>query len=311
MTTLEDLGESAVIAEFQAMLSSRPDVVTGPGDDCAVVRTGNDDTSDLLLTSDPVIEGIHFKHHTEPCLIGRKAIGRALSDIAAMGGTPAWALVNLSAPRNIQFEITRQIVSGAEELAAAHELAIVGGDLAEGPVLQLNVFAVGTVPRDTAVLRSGAKPNHSIFVTGSLGGSILGKHLDFSPRVQEGSWLREHGASAMIDLSDGLSEDLRRICGMSQVGAVLDAQSIPIADGCGEIDEHSDLEHALNDGEDFELLFTIDIEDETAFLNEWQSSFETKCTKIGNITDVVDEVELVEESGEKTLLLSRGFGHFQ
>ena len=312
MTTLEDLGESAAIDKFQSMLSSRPDVVVGPGDDCAVVRCSTDNTIDLLLTSDPVIEGIHFEAGTAPHLIGRKAMGRALSDIAAMGGTPTWALVNLSSPGSIKFEVTEQIVKGAEELASEHGLAIVGGDLAEGPVLQLNVFAMGSLQRDSAILRSGAQPGHSIFVTGTLGGSRLGKHLDFSPRVNEGTFLREHGISSMIDLSDGLGSDLWHICEASDVGARLIQSALPLSDELKKMAEINGLDPyilALSGGEDYRLLITVPKENSDRFQKMIEESDSCPIFCVGEITGD-NGIGIILPNGMKDRLDVTGFDHF-
>jgi len=172
---LKDAGELAVIRRLCRHLPRHSRVVTGVGDDCAVVRLETNAKNDLLLTSDAVIEGIHFTTGTVPPAIGHKAIGRVLSDIAAMGGRPEWALINLVAPPVTKIRTIDGIYAGATKLAGKYGLPIVGGDTSSGKTLELHVFAAGSVPRGKAVLRSGATPGDFIFVTGVLGGSRAGQ----------------------------------------------------------------------------------------------------------------------------------------
>jgi len=292
-------------------LPKRADVVTGAGDDCAVVRTLGDRTHDLLLKSDPVIEGVHFKHGAPPAAIGHKALGRVLSDIAAMGGEPCWALLDVAAPPRTSVRTLDGIYDGAIRLAKRFGTAIVGGDLSQGPALEIHAFAAGQVPKGQAVLRSGAKPGHVIFVTGTLGGSLKEKHLSFEPRVAEGRFLRRW-ATSMIDLSDGLASDLRHLVEASRVGAVLDATQIPVSIAAWRMKgRRSPLERALFDGEDFELLFTLPQRKVEAFLTAWQKAFDLPCTPMGFITARKGVIELVDANRKKTILRGRGFQHFE
>jgi thiamine-monophosphate kinase len=265
--------------------------------------------SDWLLTSDPVIEGVHFTADAPPARIGHKAVARVLSDIAAMGGTPCWALVDLVAPGDTPVERLEAIYDGLRTTADAHGLAVVGGDVAQGPVLELHLFAVGSLPRDSAVLRSGAAPGDGIYVTGRLGGSgRSGHHLAFTPRTHEGRWLREGGwVTAMCDISDGLATDLLHLAEASAAGAELTLGAVPCSDAALESDDP--LRSALTDGEDFELLFTVPARRESDFAKAWQQDHTLACTRIGHIT-AHREVIGLQPDGTRRPLDLRGFDHF-
>jgi len=310
MEMLNDIGEVELIERFSRFLPIRDDILVSVGDDCAVIRTDCADERDLLLTSDSVIEGIHFRRDTPAKAVGHKAVGRALSDIAAMGGEPRWGLVDIAAPSDASVRRLEDIYRGLTALAGAMGLAIVGGDVAESKILQLHVFAVGVVPRGAAALRSGADESDSIFVTGYLGGSLAGKHAEFTPRVHEGVWLRDW-ATAMIDLSDGLATDLRHVMDASNVGAELLVEAIPVSSAAREADDDaSPLDHALFDGEDFELLFTIPASSTDALLEKWPEIFAVPCTRIGSITANAGIVELLGPNDTRSELTGRGYEHF-
>ena len=311
MKTLRDIGELKAIARIVRRLPGRVDVVVGAGDDCAVVRSRSDRTQDLLLKSDPVIEGIHFKRDVSPAAIGHKVMGRVLSDIAAMGGEPCWALLDLVGPPGTSVKTLDGIYDGAAKLAETCGLAIVGGDLSQGPVLEIHAFAVGRIPRGQAVLRSGAKLGDVIFVTGTLGGSLQAKHLAFEPHLREGQFLRRW-ATAMIDVSDGMASDLRHIIERSRVGARIEAMQIPVSLPAWKMKgARTPLEHALFDGEDFELLFTIPARKVGDFLGAWRKAFDLPCTPIGYITGRKGVIEMMDANGKNTTLTQRGFQHFR
>jgi thiamine-monophosphate kinase len=303
MSCLSDLGESEAIRLLTAPFTQDSSVTTGPGDDCAVVKQPDSANTELLLTSDPLIEGIHFDESATPEGIGHKAIGRVLSDIAAMGGTPAWALINITAPPTLDMGFLTAITESAAALADRYEFRIVGGDLAQSNRLELHTFGVGMVPSGEAILRSGAEPDDYIFVTGALGGSRSGKQFSFEPRINEGIFLREW-ASSMIDVSDGLATDLRHITKMSNAGAFITANQIPVSP------THS-LEQALTDGEDFELLFTIPSSIKSSFETAWlESAIKTPISHIGQITDRPDLIEIQNEDGSIRSLDEKGYQHF-
>jgi thiamine-monophosphate kinase len=306
MGVLGEIGETALIERLVGRLGNGRDVIVGPGDDCAVVRAG---TEDWLLTSDPVIEGIHFTPDAKPEHVGHKAIARALSDIAAMGGDPRWALVDLVAPDSADSARIEAIYDGMAATAATLDLAIVGGDVARGPALELHVFAVGSVARGQAVLRSRARPDDAIFVTGALGGSRVSEHhLTFTPRLHEGRWLREGGwASAMCDVSDGLSTDLHHIAVASGVGAELQVAEIPCSEATRT--DNDPITHALRDGEDFELLFTVPPDKRDAFIAAWSGAQALACTCIGTVT-AGHAIEGVDADGDRTALVAAGYDHF-
>ena len=312
MTTLKQVGERGLIRRLAKLLPSRDDVRVGIGDDVAVVHVEGTHT-DLLLTSDAVIEGTHFLPRTPAAQIGHKAIGRALSDMAAMGGEPLWGLIDLVAPSKTPVKRVEDIYRGAARLAKKYGLAIIGGDTTQGAKLELHVFAAGQVQQRAAVLRSGARPGDAIYVTGELGGSLAGKHLRFDPRIEEGLWLRESGwAGAMIDVSDGLVTDLGHIIGSSGVGAELDGAAIPVSAAARRVGGgRTPLEHALFDGEDFELLFTVAADKETAFLSSWRDTFQLRCRRVGRITNKKGRITLTDGAGPGRPLADRGFEHFR
>ena len=277
------------------MLGKHADLVVEAGDDCAVCRlpgTG----SDQVFTTDPIIEGVHFQPLETPERVGHKAVGRVLSDIAAMGATPQWILVNVVAPPEMDFHYVEKIYDGMSALCSQFGSPIIGGDLAQGPTLELHIFGTGLLPQNQARLRSGAEVGDDILVTGPLGGSFgSGKHLDFTPRVAEGIFLRESGlVHAMMDISDGLATDLRHILKQSGVGAALDGGTVP---------KSGTLEQALYDGEDFELLLTSSKAAELQ--GRWQERFGRELPIIGKITP--NEHMLVVDGG---VLVHKAFEHF-
>ncbi len=246
----------------------------GIGDDCAVTRSTETAPWDELLTSDAVIENVHFLPSADAASVGHKAIARCLSDVAAMGGEPRWALVNLVAPRATPLDRVDDLMAGLIRTARACSAAVVGGDVAEGPVLEVHVFLTGRVPAGTAVLRSGARPGDALFVTGCLGGSAAGHHLAFQPRLAEGNWLRAGGwATAMIDLSDGLGLDAVRLLTAAGVAGRIFLDRIPVAEVAkGMADGRTALEHALGDGEDYELLFSVNAAKKDIIQQAWSDS---------------------------------------
>jgi thiamine-monophosphate kinase len=276
MKTLRDIGELDAIRRIARLLPAGRNVVAGIGDDCAVVRPARS-RWDVLYTTDAVIESVHFGPATNPRLIGHKAAGRVLSDIASMGGEPLYLLINLVAPRDTPVARIERIYRGMVNLCATCGAAIVGGDTAAGRALELHVFGVGRVPRGRAVLRSGARPGDAIYVTGELGGSLRGRHLAFEPRLREGRWLRAW-ATAMVDVSDGLVTDLRHMADAGGVGADLRAGAIPVSRTA------LGLRGALTDGEDFELLFTVPKARAAAFERGWARAFRLRCSRIGEIS---------------------------
>lgn len=311
MKTLRDIGEREAIRRLSGKLFPAVAEVVGIGDDAAVMRDKGFG-ADLVLTSDPVIEGTHFTIDAPAKGIGNKAVGRVLSDIAAMGAEPLWLLINIVAPPEMPFDKLQQIYSGASALALKFGVAIIGGDVASGATLALHVFGVGKLPRGTAVCRSGASEGDILYVTGDLGGSIRRKHLFFEPRVAEGIWLRANQwATSMIDLSDGLAEDLQHLIDMSRTGAEIDMEAVPVSRAAREMnDGKSPMDHALTDGEDFELLFTVTPGKAESFEQAWRMEFNLPCTRIGLVTGRTGVIICRTKQGAATLAGKRGYEHY-
>lgn len=218
-------------------------VVVGIGDDCAVFRPVSS-REDLVFTSDQVIEGVHFRSSWPARRTGEKALARALSDIAAMGAEPRFALVSIAFPRRFDFDA---FFAGVARVARRYGVTVAGGDLARAKTVSCDVVVCGSVPRGKALLRSTAKVGDAIYVSGPLGLAAARGYRDVpEPRIAMGKKLRGR-ATACMDLSDGLSIDLHRMCVASGVGAALG--TVPVAKGATE-------EQALHGGEDYELLYT-------------------------------------------------------
>jgi len=231
-------------------------IVVDSGDDAAVVAAGR---GHILFKTDSVIDGVHFdSRKARPEEIGHKAIARCLSDIGAMGCYPTFAVVAIMIPRNAREAWIKRLLSGLERTARKFDTAVVGGDVAShSGKLAITVALLGETRGLQPVRRSGARLGDAIAVTGPLGGSILGKHLRFTPRVREGIELnRRFEIHSMIDLSDGLATDLGHLCAESSVGAVVEEARVPIAPQVRRLPGLA-LDHALFDGEDYELLFTL------------------------------------------------------
>lgn len=229
-------------------------VLVGPGDDCAVVRAPGGD--ELLLTVDHVVEGRHFEPGTPVDLIARKAVARSISDIAAMGGVPAWGLAAGVLPE--KYEHGRDLCDALHRWGMHWRCPIVGGDIASGPgPLTMTVTVVGRMDGVKPVPRSGSLPGDELWLTGQVGGSFeSGWHLRFEPRLEAGRAAARSGlVHAMIDLSDGLGRDAGRIGAASGVRLVIDAAKIPVSHRC------RDWRQAVREGEDYELLMCVAVGD--------------------------------------------------
>jgi thiamine-monophosphate kinase len=309
------MNEFELIQRLTRSLPTNKSVVTGPGDDCAVLDFGLPDRL-LLFKTDAIVEGIHFPPDTAPEKIGHKALGRCLSDIAAMAGTPTAALVTLALPRNFEPQFVEAIYSGMSALARRYDVAIVGGETTTNPERMLiSVALVGSVPRGKSVLRSGAEVGDAIFVSGELGGSLAGKHLDFEPRLNEARWLVQNfSIHAMLDVSDGLAGDLRHILKASRVGAQLHSTAIPISREArrtakAESSTKTPLLAALTDGEDFELLFTVASKDAVPLLDAWKAQFpKVELSCVGKIT-AGEGITIRDKEGVRPLT-AHGYEHF-
>jgi thiamine-monophosphate kinase len=297
-------GEFEYIAWLRARTPADSRVVIGPGDDCAAITPPS---RPLLITTDMLMDGTDFiLAEVGPRRVGRKAMAANLSDIAAMAGAPIAVVVSVALPRGAS--LATELYLGLRDVADAFGVTLVGGDTNswEGKLV-ISVTAFGEVTTRGAVTRSGAHPGDWLFVTGPLGGSILGHHLDFIPRVQEAILLHQVVAlHAMLDISDGLAADLNHICEESKCGAVLHANAIPISDAARELSRtsgKSPLQHALGDGEDFELVFAVSPEDGAKLL---RTPPVPGLTKIG---ECVESGLWLDENGVRTPLAPTGWVH--
>jgi thiamine-monophosphate kinase len=236
------MNELAIIEKLRKLAERGPRIALGIGDDCAIYRPRKG--KDLLFKIDPMIEDIHFRRGLSPAVIGQRALARNLSDIAAMGGDPHFCLVSLAVPRELGEKWIWGFYRGLLPLARSTGTALAGGHLAHAEKIYCDVMVCGSVPRGKALLRSGARPGDILYVSGRLG-----KPWDrrIIPRLAVGKALLGL-ATSCIDLSDGLSLDLHRLCLASGVAAEVDR--VPMVRG-------ANLERALNGGEDYELLFTV------------------------------------------------------
>jgi len=333
------LAEKALIAEIRRMAMpsgqrgragvsvrttrSATVVLTGIGDDCAVLRVPPG--HQMLVTTDFTLEGIHFRRDWHPAeVVGHRCLARGLSDVAAMGGNPVAAFLSLALPRDLSQAWVRQFMHGLIGLAKQFGVTLAGGDTAESPNGVLaDIIVVGTVPKGTAVLRLGASVGDRIFVSGQLGGSAAAlsqmrkkpktklnvrhypRHFLPRPRIELGRILRERRlTSAMIDTSDGLSTDLVHICEESGVGAEVEVGLVPRA-SVGKPTREVDLEFAIHGGEDYELLFTAPANRQIP-----SRIAGVPITQIGHITRR-RKIFLIDRGGVHQELQPRGWEHFR
>ncbi|MEY2493420.1 MAG: thiamine-monophosphate kinase [Verrucomicrobiota bacterium] len=277
--TLREVGEERLLAKIVPRLHRNRHVITGAGDDCAVLRF-REAKDFLLLKSDCVVEDVHFAAEAKARAVGWKAMMRTLSDFAAMSGIPQFAVITLAIDRKKKVSWVSELYRGLNRAAARFDVAIVGGETSasRGPTV-IAVSATGYVERDRCVRRNGGKAGDDLFVSGRLGGSRRGRHLNFVPRIDEARWLTSHfDIHAMIDLSDGLGTDLPRLARASKLGFNIDQSVLPLARGCS-------AEQAISEGEDYELLFAISPRDRMSLVKGWARRFpRLALTRIGRLT---------------------------
>lgn len=278
MKSVAAIGEDALVRRLIKSAPLCKDVLAGPGDDCAVVRCP-DEGQVLLLKTDAVVEGVHFEAASPPRLVGRKALARVLSDVAAMAGLPGHALVTLVLPPETPVAWVDGVYAGLYALARQHGVSVVGGETTRGLQRVISVTLTGTVGEGGWIRRGGARVGDEVWVTGRLGGSIKGHHFRFEPRLKQARWLAEHfPIHAMMDLSDGLGKDLPRLAEAAGLGVSVDWRALPRNRGCT-------IEQAWGDGEDYELLFAVPAESGDEMRRAWQECFpKLPLTRIARLT---------------------------
>jgi thiamine-monophosphate kinase len=328
--------EDELVGVLRRLLSGdAPGVRVGPGDDAAVVEMGSHDG---ILTADMLVEGVHFERHvTSAHDLGYKALAVNVSDVAAMGGSPRFALVSLGLPKDVDASWVVELYGGLRDAASEYAVSLVGGDTSMADRVVVSVALTGEVARGRAVTRAGARPGERVVVTGALGAAAGGLRLSQAPpdevgtavvsewgrglvsahvrpvaRVGEGQTLAQMGATAMIDLSDGLARDLGRVCRESGVSAVVVLADVPVALSLRDLAKMmpvEPLELALEGGEDYELLATLppdSVSEATSMLAE---RFGTQLTAIGEIREG-HGLTAVEDDGTERPLEPRGWDHF-
>lgn len=305
--------ENEFVRQLKQRFPIRDPVDVGIGDDGAVLHHPPGDN--LVVVTDMLLDGVHFNlKNTDVRLAGRKAVAVNLSDLAAMACLPTAAFVSIAIPTEIRTDsvgFLHDLYSGIEELITQYEFSLAGGDtnIWRGP-FAINVCLTGTPMGGRAILRSGARPGDTLFVTGPLGGSLThGRHLTFSPRLDAAQWLVSHvNVNAMMDLSDGLSMDLHRMMEASQTAAVLRESSIPIH---GDVSETLSASHrlaaALGDGEDFELLVSVPHPD-AATLTEKARRAGLALFEVGTVIEGAKSL-IQDKSGEVHELPVTGWEH--
>jgi thiamine-monophosphate kinase len=319
-----DLTEDELIAAIGRVLSGAgPEVLVGPGDDAAVVQPGS---GELVLTTDAMVEGVHFLiDRTTPRDLGYKAIAVNVSDIAAMGGSPRFALCALTLTDTIDAAWVVELAGGMRECCDEFALSLVGGNLSRGRELSIVVSVTGEVGPGRAVRRGDARPGDRIVVTGSLGGAAAGLRVSSQrswsqderdalrrsmrpvPRVGEAAILSAHGVTSMMDVSDGLALDLSRLCRASDVGARIEIERLPIHPA-------ATVTEALGGGEDYELLATLpglDAAEEARA--ELREGFGVSLSEIGAIIggEGGEPLVAVEADGTERPVAIEGWDHFR
>ena len=324
-------GEEALLRKFERVAqkaSVRSGVRLGIGDDAALWRPRNG--YEAILTCDWFLEGTHFLRDAHPPdAVGWKCLARATSDIAAMGGTARCFLLSLALPESHTRDWLARFLGGLRKASRELDCALVGGDTTRRREILINITVMGQVKKGRAVLRSGARPGDRIFVSGKLGEAALGlkllrekkrsnkgrhpsiiRHLYPEPRLALGQWLSEKRiATAMMDLSDGISSDLARLCKASGAGARVHSARIPAASDpfSGEFSAEERLQAALHGGDDYELLFCVGKADAGKIPNKLHG---VELTAIGEITNG-RKIELIEPSGKARSLSAGGWDPFR
>ena len=296
---LKEIGEFGLIERFRRQIKTDRSVFVGSGDDCAVLKLNSGRYQ--LFTCDMIVENVDFKRADDLKLVGRKALAVSISDIAACGGIPRHAVVSLGLPKNMKVKEVDLLSKGIFELARKYRINIVGGDISASEKLIIDVSLLGEVSKAKLCLRRGAKAGDIIMVTGSFGGSIKAKHLRFIPRLKEARFLTDNfKINSMIDVSDGLIQDLRHILEQSSAGAVIYESLVPLSK------EAKDTQEALCSGEEFELLFTASRKEANRIIKSSKYHFKV----IGEIMPESFGLRLIDYKNKYSKLKLSGFRHF-
>lgn len=331
-----DIGEFALIDRLQQFLQppSGSQVVKSIGDDCAVLQPSAE--SELILTTDSQEEGVHYRlDWSTPEDIGWRCLAINVSDIAAMAGWPLGAVVALSLPPDLDVAFVDGLYRGMQDLAREMTCPIIGGNMTKTTGrISVTITVLGEVPKGQAIYRSGAQPGDEIWVTGTLGGAKAGLEALLKPeavagvstahalacyrrpqpRLREARFLRQHATlHSLLDLSDGLSGDLRHICEASRVGAQIEADAVPVHEETRRIAhalQADPLSFALHGGEDFELCFTAPPMQIGSIRADFDQAFHRSLTRVGTIHGS-EGVTLKQPDGSEAILPTRGYDHFR
>jgi thiamine-monophosphate kinase len=332
---MAEFSEDELVSALRTILAEdSAGVLLGLGDDAALVELGQ---HPVVLTADLLAEGVHFRRETtSPHDLGYKSLAVNVSDVAAMGGSPRYALVSLGIPRDVEMAWVVELYAGLRDAASEYAMAIVGGDTSRSGSIVISIAVAGEVADGLAVTRAGARPGDRVVVTGTLGAAAGGLRLEAAPkhdiaavaspwgkallaaharpvaRVGEGQTLAREGATAMIDVSDGLAIDLARLCRESRVGASVVLEDVPVAPPLLEMQsvmEVDPLELALGGGEDYELLATLPPAAVTLTADLLRDRFGTRLTDIGEIRSGKGLVA-VQADGSEGPLDAKGWDHF-
>jgi thiamine-monophosphate kinase len=341
--TVSEIGEHALIARITGRLAMPPWVLVGPGDDAAVIEPERGALD--VLTTDALVDGVHFdRRFVPPDAIGHRALAVNLSDLAAMGAQPRAALLSLVLPGDLESLVVDGVLDGLLALASRHRVALVGGNVTRSPgPLMIDVTAIGSVRPRRVLTRAGARPGDEVYVTGAIGGAVVGlrllqdriadnvraarttgpctddcatgceaRYLRPEPRVRVGLLLgRNRAASACIDLSDGLADGIRQIAAASGVGIAVDGEAIPLGDGVREYHRAQGQDPvcaALAGGDDYELLFTSRPTLRGRLRAVKREAGDLPITKIGVVTKAQ---QLVLRTASGDIDLPAGFEHFR
>jgi thiamine-monophosphate kinase len=322
VSELGEFGLIELLSEVVAQSGKDPQIVVGIGDDAAAWRNGD---STLLATTDTLVQGVHFTAESTWRELGWKAVAINLSDIAAMGGLPRYALVSLSLPGDTEVEDVTQLYLGMAEIAEQFKMAVIGGNISSAPLVVITLTVIGQGQTEGILTRSAAVPGDLIAVTGYLGSSAAGMrmlthhyqfepkmmaflrkaHLQPQPRVAEGQLLVRRGVRATIDISDGLVADLGHLCKASEVGAILKTGQVPIHPRVKAAFPQESLDFALSGGEDYELLFTAREE----VIHSVKEEADCPISIIGEIRGE-GGVTLLDREGQPFQIKEKGWEHF-